>query len=141
MDAASGGSTPGVRPSEPPAARYRTGSRSLRQGSTAAFSFSEGRERTDPLEGGGPPVSAIRGALSYAWPRRPSQGGHLTEATKSNGISTTRPYWDERVAAVAESSTTSWPGSSCDPSSALMLDLGGPATTEVCGQAIANAVR
>ena len=31
------------------------------------------------------------------------QARHLTSATKSNGISITMPYWDERVAAVAES--------------------------------------
>lgn len=33
--------------------------------------------------------------------RRPRR--HLTSATKSNGISITMPYWDERVAAMAES--------------------------------------
>ena len=31
------------------------------------------------------------------------QARHLTSATKSNGISITMPYWDERVAEVAES--------------------------------------
>jgi len=33
--------------------------------------------------------------------RRPKK--HLTSATKSNGISITMPYWDERVAAMAQS--------------------------------------
>lgn len=40
--------------------------------------------------------------LKYAFElarRRPK--GHLTSATKSNGISITMPYWDERVAAMA----------------------------------------
>ncbi|MFP5353780.1 MAG: isocitrate/isopropylmalate family dehydrogenase, partial [Gemmatimonadota bacterium] len=40
--------------------------------------------------------------LRYAFElaaRRPKQ--HLTSATKSNGISITMPYWDERVAAMA----------------------------------------
>ncbi|UGT42794.1 tartrate dehydrogenase [Nocardia yamanashiensis] len=40
--------------------------------------------------------------LKYAFElaqRRPKR--HLTSATKSNGISVTMPYWDERVAAVA----------------------------------------
>ncbi len=32
--------------------------------------------------------------------RRPRR--HLTSATKSNGISITMPYWDERIAAIAE---------------------------------------
>ena len=42
--------------------------------------------------------------LKYAFDlaaRRPKR--HLTSATKSNGISITMPYWDERVAAMAES--------------------------------------
>jgi tartrate dehydrogenase/decarboxylase / D-malate dehydrogenase len=42
--------------------------------------------------------------LRYAFElaqRRPKK--HLTSATKSNGISITMPYWDERVAAIAES--------------------------------------
>jgi len=41
-------------------------------------------------------------ALKFAFElaaRRPKR--HLTSATKSNGISITMPYWDERVAAVA----------------------------------------
>ena len=41
--------------------------------------------------------------LQYAFElaaRRPRR--HLTSATKSNGISITMPYWDERVAAMAE---------------------------------------
>jgi tartrate dehydrogenase/decarboxylase/D-malate dehydrogenase len=33
--------------------------------------------------------------------RRPKK--HLTSATKSNGISITMPYWDERVSAIAQS--------------------------------------
>ena len=41
--------------------------------------------------------------LKYAFElaaRRPAR--HLTSATKSNGISITMPYWDERVAAMAQ---------------------------------------
>jgi tartrate dehydrogenase/decarboxylase/D-malate dehydrogenase len=35
--------------------------------------------------------------LKYAFDLARSRGGHLTSATKSNGISITMPYWDERV--------------------------------------------
>ena len=40
--------------------------------------------------------------LKYAFElaRRPKK--HLTSATKSNGISITMPYWDERVEAMAK---------------------------------------
>jgi tartrate dehydrogenase/decarboxylase/D-malate dehydrogenase len=40
--------------------------------------------------------------------RRPKK--HLTSATKSNGISITMPYWDERVADMAKA----YPGVNCD---------------------------
>ena len=40
--------------------------------------------------------------LRYAFELAAKRGGHLTSATKSNGISITMPYWDERVVAMAE---------------------------------------
>jgi tartrate dehydrogenase/decarboxylase/D-malate dehydrogenase len=39
--------------------------------------------------------------LKYAFDLAVKRGGHLTSATKSNGISITMPYWDERVAEMA----------------------------------------
>ncbi|MEJ6388179.1 tartrate dehydrogenase [Gymnodinialimonas ulvae] len=39
--------------------------------------------------------------LRYAFELAGKRGGHLTSATKSNGISITMPYWDERVEAMA----------------------------------------
>ena len=39
--------------------------------------------------------------LRYAFALAQRRGKHLTSATKSNGISITMPYWDERVEAVA----------------------------------------
>src|ERR1044072_9235353 len=45
----------------------------------------------------------VDGVLRYAFElagRRPAR--HLTSATKSNGISISMPYWDERVEAMAE---------------------------------------
>jgi tartrate dehydrogenase/decarboxylase / D-malate dehydrogenase len=48
--------------------------------------------------------TGIDRVLKYAFDlaqRRPKK--HLTSATKSNGISITMPYWDERVAAMAPS--------------------------------------
>lgn len=36
--------------------------------------------------------------LKYAFDLAQTRSGHLTSATKSNGISITMPYWDERVA-------------------------------------------
>ncbi len=40
--------------------------------------------------------------VKYAFDLAMRRGRHLTSATKSNGISITMPYWDERVAAMAE---------------------------------------
>lgn len=40
--------------------------------------------------------------LKYAFELAEQRGGHLTSATKSNGISITMPYWDERVAEMAK---------------------------------------
>jgi tartrate dehydrogenase/decarboxylase/D-malate dehydrogenase len=40
--------------------------------------------------------------LKYAFELAMQRGGHLTSATKSNGISITMPYWDERVAEMAK---------------------------------------
>jgi tartrate dehydrogenase/decarboxylase/D-malate dehydrogenase len=39
--------------------------------------------------------------LRYAFDLAMKRGRHLTSATKSNGISITMPYWDERVAEMA----------------------------------------
>ena len=39
--------------------------------------------------------------LKYAFDLAARRSGHLTSATKSNGISITMPYWDERVEAMA----------------------------------------
>ncbi|MCH2077765.1 MAG: tartrate dehydrogenase [Rhodobacteraceae bacterium] len=39
--------------------------------------------------------------LKYAFDLAVQRGGRLTSATKSNGISITMPYWDERVAEMA----------------------------------------
>lgn len=39
--------------------------------------------------------------LRYAFDLAQTRSGHLTSATKSNGISITMPYWDERVAEMA----------------------------------------
>lgn len=39
--------------------------------------------------------------LRYAFELAASRGKHLTSATKSNGISVTMPYWDERVEVIA----------------------------------------
>ncbi|MFI0847825.1 tartrate dehydrogenase [Mesorhizobium sp. IMUNJ 23232] len=39
--------------------------------------------------------------LKFAFELAATRKGHLTSATKSNGISITMPYWDERVEAVA----------------------------------------
>ncbi|MEX3015813.1 tartrate dehydrogenase [Gymnodinialimonas hymeniacidonis] len=39
--------------------------------------------------------------LRYAFELAAKRGGHLTSATKSNGISITMPYWDERVEEMA----------------------------------------
>ena len=40
--------------------------------------------------------------LKYAFDLAAKRGGHLTSATKSNGISITMPYWDERVEEMAK---------------------------------------
>ncbi len=40
--------------------------------------------------------------LKYAFELAARRGGHLTSATKSNGIAITMPYWDERVAEMAK---------------------------------------
>jgi tartrate dehydrogenase/decarboxylase/D-malate dehydrogenase len=43
----------------------------------------------------------LRYAFELAGKRAAGGVGHLTSATKSNGIAITMPYWDERVAALA----------------------------------------
>ena len=40
--------------------------------------------------------------LEYAFDLAQKRSGHLTSATKSNGISITMPYWDERVEEMAK---------------------------------------
>ncbi len=40
--------------------------------------------------------------VKFAFELAKKRGKHLTSATKSNGISITMPYWDERVEAMAE---------------------------------------
>lgn len=40
--------------------------------------------------------------LKYAFELAARRSGHLTSATKSNGISITMPYWDERVAEMSK---------------------------------------
>ncbi len=45
----------------------------------------------------------LRYAFELAARRGPGGSGHLTSATKSNGIAISMPYWDERVAAIAPS--------------------------------------
>ncbi len=40
--------------------------------------------------------------LKYAFELAATRGMHLTSATKSNGISITMPYWDERVAEMSK---------------------------------------
>ncbi len=40
--------------------------------------------------------------MKFAFELARSRGGHLTSATKSNGISIIMPYWDERFAAVGK---------------------------------------
>lgn len=41
--------------------------------------------------------------LKFAFELAAARRGHLTSATKSNGISITMPYWDERVEEIAKS--------------------------------------
>lgn len=48
--------------------------------------------------------------LRYAFDLAQKRGGRLTSATKSNGISITMPYWDERVVEMS----TNYPGVSVD---------------------------
>jgi tartrate dehydrogenase/decarboxylase / D-malate dehydrogenase len=48
--------------------------------------------------------------LRYAFDLAEKRGGRLTSATKSNGIAITMPYWDERVAKMAEA----YPGVTVD---------------------------
>ena len=50
--------------------------------------------------------------LRYAFELAQRRGGKLTSATKSNGISITMPYWDERVVEMAKA----YPGVSVDKS-------------------------
>jgi tartrate dehydrogenase/decarboxylase / D-malate dehydrogenase len=63
----------------------------------------EGTERETVLQETVMTRVGVDRVLRYAFAqaqRRPAR--HLTSATKSNGISITMPYWDERVAAVAQ---------------------------------------
>ncbi|WP_249998806.1 tartrate dehydrogenase [Actinoplanes sp. M2I2] len=63
----------------------------------------EGTERETVLQETVMTRIGVDRVLRYAFEqasRRPA--GHLTSATKSNGISITMPYWDERVAAMKD---------------------------------------
>jgi tartrate dehydrogenase/decarboxylase/D-malate dehydrogenase len=63
----------------------------------------EGTEREMVMQETVMTRTGIDRVLRYAFDlaqRRPKR--HLTSATKSNGIAITMPYWDERVAAMAE---------------------------------------
>jgi tartrate dehydrogenase/decarboxylase/D-malate dehydrogenase len=63
----------------------------------------EGTERETVIQETVMTRTGIDRVLRYAFElaaRRPKR--HLTSATKSNGISITMPYWDERVVAMAE---------------------------------------
>jgi len=62
----------------------------------------EGTERETVIQETVMTRTGVDRVLRYAFElaaKRPKQ--HLTSATKSNGISITMPYWDERVAAMA----------------------------------------
>lgn len=63
----------------------------------------EGTERETVIQDTVMTRTGVDRILKYAYElaqTRPKQ--HLTSATKSNGISVTMPYWDERVAAMAK---------------------------------------
>lgn len=63
----------------------------------------EGTERETVIQETVMTRTGVDRILKYAFElaqRRPKR--HLTSATKSNGISISMPYWDERVAAMAE---------------------------------------
>ncbi|MCO5175952.1 MAG: tartrate dehydrogenase [Thermomicrobiales bacterium] len=77
----------------------------VRENSEGEYSSMGGR-----LHGGTPAEMAIQNTVftrmgvervvRYAYEQARSRRGHLTSATKSNGINITMPYWDEVVAAV-----------------------------------------
>lgn len=60
----------------------------------------EGTEREFVLQETVMTRTGVDRVLRYAYDLAARRGGHLTSATKSNGISISMPYWDERVAAV-----------------------------------------
>ncbi|MGY2060377.1 tartrate dehydrogenase [Nocardia gipuzkoensis] len=61
----------------------------------------EGTERETVLQETVMTRVGVDRILHYAFALAARRGGHLTSATKSNGISISMPYWDERVAVVA----------------------------------------
>ncbi|RDI62840.1 tartrate dehydrogenase [Nocardia pseudobrasiliensis] len=61
----------------------------------------EGTERETVLQETVMTRVGVDRILRYAFALAARRRGHLTSATKSNGISISMPYWDERVAAVA----------------------------------------
>src|SRR5205814_1144178 len=69
---------------------------------------------------------------------------HLTSATKSNGISITMPYWDERVEAMAKKPAAAPIVSAIERTlgerTLRTKDLGGNADTSACGKAVAEMV-
>jgi tartrate dehydrogenase/decarboxylase / D-malate dehydrogenase len=60
----------------------------------------EGTEREFVLQETVMTRTGVDRVLRYSYDLAARRSGHLTSATKSNGISISMPYWDERVAAV-----------------------------------------
>jgi tartrate dehydrogenase/decarboxylase/D-malate dehydrogenase len=62
----------------------------------------EGTEREFVLQETVMTRTGVDRVLKYAFELAGRRGKHLTSATKSNGISISMPYWDERVEAMAK---------------------------------------
>jgi len=62
----------------------------------------EGTEREFVLQETVMTRTGVDRVLKYAFELAGQRGKHLTSATKSNGISISMPYWDERVEAMAK---------------------------------------
>jgi len=61
----------------------------------------EGTERETVIQETVMTRTGVDRIVRYAFELARERGHHLTSATKSNGISYTMPYWDERVAAIS----------------------------------------
>jgi tartrate dehydrogenase/decarboxylase/D-malate dehydrogenase len=61
----------------------------------------EGTERETVIQETVMTRTGVDRIVRYAFELARRRGHHLTSATKSNGISYTMPYWDERVAAIS----------------------------------------